>query len=313
MVASEVRGYGVVVLGADMATLQREAILLIGGEVALAAPILAAIFIVSFWSGRRSAVPVERARERQLAFTADASHELRTPLQVIEAETSLALLKDERPAASYKQTIARVSQEGRRLRAIVDDLLWLARFEHEPSMPARKLLDLRGIAVTAQERFEAVASQKGLSLDLDPIDGPPPLVIGPPEWIERLAGVLVDNACRYTPEGGRIRIATALRNGRSWLTVEDSGPGLPADRLARIFDRFHRASNAPGGAGLGLSIADGVVRATGGHWRVGPSQHLGGACFEVSWPPARAPRGDAPVAVLARPANADEAIVRPES
>jgi signal transduction histidine kinase len=298
MYASEVTGFGVVVLGSDVSVVQQELSFLVAGEGALAVPILGTIFLVSFLSGRRSAVPVEQARERQLAFTADASHELRTPLQVIEAETSLALLKD-RPAASYRQTVERVAQEGRRLRTIVDDLLWLARFEHEPTMPERKLLDLRAVALTAHERFEAVASRKGLSLDLDPVEGPPPLIIGPPDWIERLAGVLVDNACRYTPEGGHIRIATVQSNGRSWLTVEDSGPGVPPEKLARVFDRFHRASNVPGGAGLGLSIADGIVRATGGHWRVGKSPHLGGACFEVSWPPVRMPRGDAPAKVPA--------------
>ncbi|MGH7912572.1 MAG: sensor histidine kinase, partial [Candidatus Dormibacteraceae bacterium] len=72
--------------------------------------------------------------------------------------------------------------------------------------------------------------------------------------------------------------------------VADSGPGVTAEQVQHIFERFHRASAAPGGAGLGLSIADSIVRSTGGQWAVGRSQALGGAQFEVSWPAQAAPR-----------------------
>lgn len=85
-----------------------------------------------------------------------------------------------------------------------------------------------------------------------------------------------------------MRISVAARGNRASLTVEDSGPGIPADDRTRLFDRFHRAAEQGGGAGLGLAIADSIVRSTGGHWRIGES-HLGGALFEVSWrrPPSR--------------------------
>jgi Histidine kinase-, DNA gyrase B-, and HSP90-like ATPase len=104
----------------------------------------------------------------------------------------------------------------------------------------------------------------------------------PPEWIDRLTGVLVDNACRYAGPGGRVRLSVAARGSRVSLTVEDSGPGIPAADRGRLFDRFHRATKQGGGAGLGLAIADSIVRSTGGHWRIGESS-LGGALFEVSW------------------------------
>jgi signal transduction histidine kinase len=104
--------------------------------------------------------------------------------------------------------------------------------------------------------------------------------------VERLLGVLVDNACRYSPAGGRVRILVAGDAGRARLQVDDSGPGIPAADRTRIFDRFARASPIPGGAGLGLAIADAVVRATGGRWEVGESD-LGGARFSVTWPAAR--------------------------
>jgi signal transduction histidine kinase len=110
----------------------------------------------------------------------------------------------------------------------------------------------------------------------------PAWISAPPEWIDRLAGVLVDNACRYAGPGAAVRIGVGQRAGRVTLTVEDSGPGIPARQRDRLFDRFHRATEQAGGAGLGLAIADSIVRSTGGQWRIGDSP-LGGALFSVSW------------------------------
>ncbi|MBO0825333.1 MAG: sensor histidine kinase, partial [Actinobacteria bacterium] len=104
----------------------------------------------------------------------------------------------------------------------------------------------------------------------------------PPDWIDRLAGVLMDNACRFAGPGGTIRISAAQRGSRVTLTVEDSGPGVPAEMRPHIFDRFHRSTEQGGSAGLGLAIADSIVRWTHGHWHISDSD-LGGALFEVSW------------------------------
>ena len=280
---------GWLVVGEDVSPINRVATIIGLAETGVGIPVLGVTFAAAFLSGRRETVRVERARERQLAFTGDASHELRTPLQVIEAETSLALLR-ERPAEAYKDTIRRISDESRRLRTIVEDLLWLARFEGQPAAPPSKVLDLHDVGQTAVERFRAVAGGRSISLHLERLSDDPALVSAPPDWLERLAGVLLDNACRYVPDGGEVRLVTGVREGRPLLAVEDSGPGIAAEQLARIFDRFHRASSKPGGAGLGLSIADSVVRGTGGRWQVGRSLALGGAHFEVSWPLARGPR-----------------------
>ena len=107
----------------------------------------------------------------------------------------------------------------------------------------------------------------------------------PPEWLDRLLGVLLDNACKYSP-GGRLRLRRGRQRERpDALTVDDSGPGIPVDERTRIFDRFHRATDRPGGAGLGLAIADAIVRATNGRWRIGASP-AGGASMSVTWPRA---------------------------
>ena len=147
------------------------------------------------------------------------------------------------------------------------------------------------------DRFQAVAHSQSLDIS---VTGPPEQaawISAPPEWIDRLTGVLADNACGYAGPGGRVRLGVATRGNRVSLTVEDSGPGIPAAERHRLFDRFHRvpgpgATEQGGGAGLGLAIADSIVRSTGGHWRIGESS-LGGALFEVSWrrPGARAHSG----------------------
>jgi signal transduction histidine kinase len=97
--------------------------------------------------------------------------------------------------------------------------------------------------------------------------------------------VLVDNACKYAGQSGSVRIEVGRIGSRVVLAVEDSGPGIPVEARAHLFDRFRRGTDLPGGHGLGLAIADSVVRSTGGRWRVddaGP--RLGGARMEVSWP-----------------------------
>jgi Histidine kinase-, DNA gyrase B-, and HSP90-like ATPase len=107
--------------------------------------------------------------------------------------------------------------------------------------------------------------------------------------------VLVDNACRYAGTGGTVRIGVAHRGARVVLTVEDSGPGIPAEMRSRLFDRFHRSTDQGGSAGLGLAIADSIVRSTDGQWRVSDSE-LGGALFEVSWRRAGVRQATAPPA-----------------
>jgi signal transduction histidine kinase len=119
----------------------------------------------------------------------------------------------------------------------------------------------------------------------------PPWINAPPEWIDRLAGVLVDNACRYAGPGGTVLISVTVSGSRVSLIVEDSGPGIPPEERPYLFDRFRRATDKGSGAGLGLAIADSVVRATAGEWRVGQAD-LGGAHMEVRW--HRSPRTKGP-------------------
>ena len=258
---------------------------------AIAGPaLLVAVFFGTLLIGVKAAGPVEVARRRQLEFTADASHELRTPLSVIEAEVTLSLTGP-RSDDDYRATLHRVSRESLRLREIVEDLLWLARFDSEPLPPADEPVDVAAIAATCGDRFLAVAQRSEIALLVREDGETRPWINAPPEWIDRLTGVLVDNACRYAGPGGTVRIGVSVSGSRVALMVDDSGPGIAPEDRSELFHRFHRATDQGNGAGLGLAIADSVVRATGGEWSVGQAD-LGGAHMEVSWrrsPGARGP------------------------
>ncbi len=288
-----VRDVGTVLVAGQSLGEQDHIEAVLGVGEALAAPVLLlAAFAGALVIGLRALSPVEQSRRRQLEFTADASHELRTPLSVIGAETSLAL-STTRNAADYRSALVRIQGEAERLRSIVDDLLWLARFDSNPPQPGDEPLDLATIAAGCADRFRALAGSHATDV-LVTGDGPGPAWISaPPEWIDRLAGVLADNACRHAGQGGTVRIGVAQRANRVMLTVEDSGPGIPAADRERLFDRFHRATQQGGGAGLGLAIADSIVRSTGGQWRIGDSP-LGGALFQVCWRRSKTPGGDVP-------------------
>ena len=250
--------------------------LLLNAEIIAGPFLLLAMFFGSLVVGLRALAPVEQSRRRQLEFTADASHELRTPLSVIRAEADVALSAP-REASEYRDALMRIQGENRRLRQLVDDMLWLARFDSRPPPPGDEPVDLATLAQACADRFRAV----GPAVSAETPDGAV-LISAPPEWIDRLAGVLVDNACRHAGPDGQVRIQVRAQGNRVSLTVEDSGPGIDEADRPRLFDRFHRATEHGSGAGLGLAIGDSIVRSTGGRWHIGDSP-LGGALMSVSW------------------------------
>jgi signal transduction histidine kinase len=248
----------------------------------VAGPILVlAMFLGALAIGLMASRPIEQARRRQLEFTADASHELRTPLTVIEAEVGLALSAP-RDRESYQATIRRIGTEGKRLRHIVEDLLFLARFDSRPPAPNNEPVDLPTLVDTCTQRFVPVAAADGISLSVGCEGEGDMLIEAPPGWVDRLCGVLVDNACRYAGRGGWVKVVVAGHGNSVALVIEDSGPGIPPEQRPRLFDRFQRGNIGGEGAGLGLAIADAVVRSTGGKWRVGDAPG-GGAHMEVIW------------------------------
>ena len=271
-----------VVVGISMASVVQARSTVVLAEAIVGPVLLAAVFLGAMTIGRRVAAPIEEARRRQMEFTADASHELRTPLSVIEATTTLALARD-RESAWYRSAFQRVHVESERIRRLVEDLLWLARLDATRSQANAEPVDVGVVAEQAVDRFRTRAETRELSLSLS-VSGEPVVITTPPEWLDRLLGVLLDNACKYSAVGGSVRVLVSNDGGKVRLTVDDSGPGIPPEERSRIFDRFHRATDGTaGGAGLGLAIADAIVRASGGRWEVGTSEQ-GGARMAVTWP-----------------------------
>ena len=254
---------------------------LIAAELGIGCTLLICVFLGALAVGRRVALPIERERQRHLEFTADASHELRTPLSVIEAQTSLALARG-RDAEWDGRAFGRIDTELHRTRRLVDDMLWLARFDSSGGRPQSEPVDIGVLAAQTADRFSAVAESRHQRLSVT-TDGSDLAVLAPPEWLDRLVGVLLDNALKYSPEGGAVTVSVAAEGRRVRLAVDDSGPGIPAAERARVFDRFHRATSSVGGAGLGLAIADAIARSTGAHWQIGTSA-AGGASVSATWP-----------------------------
>ncbi len=286
-IAGVQQGPNKIVVAASLAPVEDTQRTIIIGTLAIAPFLLLAVFGGAVIVGRRVAAPVEAARRRQLDFTADASHELRTPLSVIEAHTSLARAQ-ERDVEWYRTAFGKVDRESLRMRRLLDDMLWLARFDAARPPADAEPVDLATVVRQTADRFTAIAETRHLALEVDaPAESV--TVAAPPELLERLAGVLIDNACKYAPDGGRVEVHVGLDTARPTLTVDDSGPGIADFDRERIFDRFHRSVDTAGqadGAGLGLAIADAVVQATRGRWTVASSP-LGGARFSVRWPATR--------------------------
>jgi two-component system, OmpR family, sensor histidine kinase CiaH len=275
---------GKLVVAQSMSAVEDTQRTIIIGTLAIAPFLLLGVFAGAVVVGRRVAAPVEEARRRQLEFTADASHELRTPLSVIEAHTSLAL-SQERDSTWYRTAFTKVDRESRRMHRLLEDMLWLARFDAANEGSDSDPVDLTTVVRQTAERFSAVAEMRGLTLNVD-APSEPVTVAASAELLDRLVGVLVDNACKYAPDGGRVEVHVSAESGHSVLSVDDSGPGIADADRERIFDRFHRSvdtASQADGAGLGLAIADAVVKATRGKWSVGKSP-LGGARFSVRWP-----------------------------
>jgi heavy metal sensor kinase len=213
-----------------------------------------------------------RAQER---FVADASHELRTPLTAIRGNVDVlsrqARVHDHRLTASeISPALDDIRQESDRMRRLLDDLLLLARSDtgNEPNgmaIASRESVRLDVMAAEAIRSAEALTSGQILELEAPRAIEVP----GDPDRLHQLLMILLDNAIRHTPAGGRIRVAIgATADGTARIAVRDEGEGIAAEHLPHIFERFYRADGArgrsSGGTGLGLAIAQAISHAHGG-------------------------------------------------
>jgi two-component system, OmpR family, sensor kinase len=208
---------------------------------------------------------LEHSFENMRQFMADASHELRTPLSIIRGEADVSLSQD-RNESEYKESLAIIQDEARRLSRIVDDMLALARAD-AGQHPVRALeFYLNDLVEEACRSMQVLAARKGVSLTFAPADDLP--FQGDEDMLRRLILNLIDNAIKYTPAGGSVSVKTVATRSMVKIIVSDTGVGIAVEAASHIFERFYRVdtarSRADGGSGLGLAIARWVAEAHNG-------------------------------------------------
>jgi two-component system phosphate regulon sensor histidine kinase PhoR len=218
-------------------------------------------------------------------FVANASHELRTPLTMVQGYVETLLETDAKEEERVKEFLGIVDRNVRRLGAIVQDLLDLSKLESGGDVVSRQELDLAALLERVREQVEPAARGRKQSLLVETAGAGS--VEADPVLLERALTNLADNAVKYTPEGGVIRLSALREPGRALLRVSDTGIGIPPEDQARIFERFYRVdksrSRDMGGTGLGLSIVKHVAQLHGGEVTV-ESAPGKGSTFTLSFP-----------------------------
>lgn len=200
---------------------------------------------------------LQQAFESQERFVADASHQLKTPLTILRGELEL-LRKRERPREETDQFLLSAAQELEYLSRMVEDLLLLARVDAGEAALAAGDVRLDELALEAVSRLKPLALTRGVSVrfDLDCEHGEPDYVVrGDPDLLRSLLQSLIENAIKYSPT---VQVTVSSEADWVWVRIKDEGPGIPADDLPRVFERFYRVHSQPkgtGGTGLGLAIA----------------------------------------------------------
>ena len=253
-------------------------LLLRSGLVALAA--LAVLAGLSYCLAGLVVGPVKRAWQEQKQFVSDASHELKTPLTVILSSSELAA--EEQDVQRTKQYVEGIHAESLRMKALVEDMLTLARTE-SGTRPETEAVDLSDTVLESVLAFEPVAFESGRELVYD--IQPELTVMGSGVQLRRLTDILLDNAVKYAAEGTPVRLLLRQEGRCAALRVENRGATIPAEKLRHIFDRFYRADESRSGGegfGLGLAIAQSIAQSHGGS--IGCASEEGVTRFIVTLP-----------------------------
>ena len=233
---------------------------------------------------------LDAAFERQRRFIADASHELRTPLAILQGESEVALSKEMRSSDEYRESLAILHQEARRLSRVVDDMFTLSRADAGQYPVAFREFYLDELACDCVQSMRSLAAAKSISLLTN--SDREFSILADESLVRRMLLNLLDNSIKYTPNGGTVSITTRATADAAEISVTDNGPGIPCELQPRIFERFFRGdqarsrSNPNGGAGLGLSIAKWIAEAHHGALQLTCSSSAG-TVFTARLPKSR--------------------------
>jgi signal transduction histidine kinase len=205
---------------------------------------------------------LEAAFAQQKQFASDAAHELRTPIAVMLTQTQSTLNRDRTPE-EYRQTLEACQRAAQRMRRLIESLLELARLDAGQETMKRLPFDLSETAKDCVEAIRPLAEERQIKVECEL---PPVECFGDPDRLAQVVTNLLTNAVNYNQSTGFVRIEARTHNGSAFLTVSDTGQGIPADELPHLFKRFYRADKArtDGRSGLGLAISKAIVEAHGG-------------------------------------------------
>jgi two-component system sensor histidine kinase TctE len=235
--------------------------------------------------------------EAQRRFIADAAHQLRTPLALQASQIEYArhvragLEKSESQcsaSADLDAVWSAMQASNRRLTDLTNKLLLLAQAEHDDAQTRLEPVDLVVCARRCIEQLAAIADRSCIDMGLDvdvAVDADALQVMAQPALLEALVSNILDNALRYIQKGGRVTLGLQKKGDFVVLTVEDNGPGIPAESRERVFDRFYRLANDTEGTGLGLAIVQEIAQAFGAAVMLGVNPALGtGLMVTVTFP-----------------------------
>ncbi len=216
--------------------------------------------------------PIKEAFERQKQFVSNASHELKTPLTIISANADV--LKQ----TQDNQWLNNIKSQTERLEIIVTEMLEMAKIDETPIKTVKEEFNLSDEILQATLPFDSLAFEKGKMLELDVI--PDVIYNGDRESVKKIVNILLDNAIKYSSIEGLIKVSLYKKNGKTILSVFNTGSAVPTNQANKIFERFYRFDNSrsrdTGGSGLGLSIAKGI--ATANKWKISaiskPNEHM---------------------------------------
>ena len=216
--------------------------------------------------------------QSQQQFIANTAHQVRTPITGMQAQ--LDVLIGEPAAQPIRSRLLTLQESTRQLSHSANQLLSLARADRAANLTAKNQpVDLRAIVGEVAAKFFDRALQANIDLG---VEAGPATVHADPSLLDDLLSNLVDNALKYTPAGGSITASTGVRNGKAFLAVEDTGPGIPESERQRVRQRFYRLPNSPGyGSGLGLAIVDEIAKLYGASVAIAAGADARGTRIEV--------------------------------
>ncbi len=216
-------------------------------------------------------------------FVADAAHEIHTPLTALRTNLELALAEDVNP--TYLSFVERAQEQVRRLQTLTDGLLQLSRIETAPASEKPEAMNLVAAVLELSEFYASQAEQAGLAFELELPDYPVVAHMDAAQ-LRSVLGNLIDNAIKFTPENGVVKLGLRQEQQVVLLSVQDTGIGIPVEDLVLVFNRFHRGRNvaAYAGSGLGLAIVKAIAERQRG--RVSIASYGGGTQVTLQIPAA---------------------------